>query len=1228
MVDELPKSFSDGRYAVVKKLGEGGKGIVFKCTDDMLGRTVALKMIKTSLDEDTKSRFKREAQTTAKLSHPNIVSIYDIGNMENHPFLVIEFIEGKSLDDLIKERSSLTPSEIVRITIAIADALDYSHRLGILHRDIKPENIMISKDGTPKLMDFGLARSIDSPKLTHVGAIVGTPAFISPESALGRENDARSDLYSLGCVMYNMATGHPPFLSSDNLKLIYSHINDIPAPISKIKSDFPGDLEGIIMKLLSKDPLSRYQSASELLAVLRSLKYQDSNPFTISERQILNSYTSSIQNTSFGHHSKPMVGRTNEISKIRRMVDNAIIGTGSIILVTGSTGSGKTRFLEEASAYASLRGFTVIHVRCSQSKSVVPGQALTDLFREYINKQPLQVIYKISGEYADQMLKIVPEIAPKLGKVPEFNGLDAQQQKVRFNEAVSVFLGNMSNESPIAIIFDDIHFMDSYSLSFFKFYYEFVNSQRVVIIGGSYPLDEKSDLFKAMEQAIKARALESIELTNLDRVNTRIFISNYLGTAVDDVSDEFLNFIYKKTYGNPLFIEETLKFLIERKQIYQRDDGSWDRESLSSIKIPTSLKSIVRSKLEGLQEKSLDLLRTASVIGQDFDYEVITKLSGISDEDEFMNLLEDLIDRNFLSEKEGRIGTVRLFFTDPQVREILYSEISMIRRKKLHARVGEVIEQSIQNGNIDSLTISSLADHFQEGGNLPKALKYRKMEAENLSSHAEFSDAARSYEKCLDIISVMQFDNHLDKKKEEAYLHLQMAKVLRGIDPTNSVKNAQTAMETFREISDDRGFIEAANVFVVLTTKDAVTVLREVEKISDTDEIFEAKFEFLMAYGIGCQIHGDIHEAKRIAKTLQDLVKSNRERISKFSDKSAVFISELGVITTKDIMKEDDVNQLAKKYNEVVLEIPENLKNIRSIVRDFQSNFYFFVRMDIGQFKTIIEEAIKDSEESGNHNFTGVLKLERIFFHTLFADGFEKAKEEVENLPRKYFLSNAGTSHETHFNAYSSGILSWYSLVNGDREELTKHICSISKIEGVQYRLLDVVPEILYYADAELNNELLKSLERADAFFKDKPYTIETIIPRVFILSISTELLAKTGQQDKAAQLLGKLREMAHSLNQKWIYACLFRAEAVVSTYVKEISEAEDKLSKSIEIWTELGIRYFAGRDLLLLASYYQVIGNLDKADECLNRAMELFSHIGAKMYAQKVLSRKELLKA
>ena len=1235
MNEEIPKSFSDGRYVVIKKLGEGGKGIVFKCTDKMLGRTVALKMIKTSLDEETGSRFNREAQTTARLSHPNIVSVYDIGSVDNHPFLVIEYVDGKSLDDIIKDKFPLSPSEIVRISISIADALEYSHKLGILHRDIKPENIMISNDNVPKLMDFGLARSVDSPKLTHAGAIVGTPAFISPESALGRDNDARSDLYSLGCVMYNMATGHPPFVSKDNLKLIYSHINDMPVPIRRVRKEFPEDLESIIMKLMSKDPFSRYQSASELLSDLKSLKYP-SEPLSKSDKSTQNiKFTESLSTTSSGHHRRPIVGLENEIKRIRTLIDSALAGSGSMVMVVGQTGSGKTRFLEEARAYAAMRGFTILSVRCGQNKTGVPGQALSELFREYVTSQPTQLIYKICGDYADQMQKIVPEIAPRLGKVPEFTGLDPQQQRARFNEAVSVFIENMSRENPLFISFDDVHYMDSYSLNFFKYYYESVGSQRTVLAGTSSPLDESSEVFKAMEEAIKARSLDIIELNNLNKEDTRRLISNYLGDSIDDISDEFLNLVYGKTYGNPLFLEETLRYLIDKRQIYQKDDGTWDRDSLSTLKIPTSLRSIVRAKLEGLSEDYLNLLRAASVIGQDFDYEILMKVSGINDEDKFMNLLEELIEKKFLSERKGGLGSVRMYFTDPQVREILYGDISMIRRKRLHERIGEIMEESIPAENLDGLSISSLAEHFQEGGNLSKSLKYRKMEADLFSSAAELSRAASAYETCLDIVSVLPFSDPNEKKRETAHLHLQIARSLRGIDPSNVYKNARSAMDIFREIGDDSKFIESAEICVQYRPNESQNIYREVEAIRDSNETFEARFNFLLSYTTTAQVQGDINEAKRVSDILKKITEENKDKLNNFSNKSIIFWAEIVRLTISDIKSEADIEAVVQGYKDIIKSISNpsskkdvNLILLRTQVYDFLANFYFFVMMDLMQAKDSFDAAIEDSEHHGSRNNTSILKLESTYFYSVFAKGFEEARQELNNIPRKDVVAMAGTLYEHHFNAYKNGVLSWYYLANGDRDELLKCLTNIAQIEGMQYRFIHIIPELLYYTDSEADDDFMNTLKRAEAVYRDTPITNETVLPRGLIYSTSSEVFARIGQLDEARERNNLLGEMASSLNQKWLAALHYRAGAVIAMKEKKFNEAEGKLTNSVIIWNELGFSFFAGRDLLLLATVYHGSGNLDKSDDSLNEAMELFTQVGAKMYAQMVLARKELLKA
>lgn len=204
----------NGRYALLKKLGEGGKGIVYKARDTVLNRVVAVKMLKSAVtSEEAYSRFMTEAQAVAKLNHPNIVSIYDIGKEDGKQFFVLEFVDGESLRDLMGTypEGKCDIETVLRIGMDVCSALQYAHSERVLHRDIKPENVMIAKEGTAKLMDFGLAKMIGQPKVTQEGVIVGTVAYVAPEVALGKSVDARSDLYSFGAVLYEALSGKPPF---------------------------------------------------------------------------------------------------------------------------------------------------------------------------------------------------------------------------------------------------------------------------------------------------------------------------------------------------------------------------------------------------------------------------------------------------------------------------------------------------------------------------------------------------------------------------------------------------------------------------------------------------------------------------------------------------------------------------------------------------------------------------------------------------------------------------------------------------------------------------------------------------------------------------------------------------------------------------------------------------------------------------------------------------------
>lgn len=220
-------SFSEGRYQVERKIGEGGKGTVFLAHDTALDRHVAIKVIRgEDLGRDSLHRIQREMQTMARLTHPNVVAIHDVGREDGHHFLVLEYLEGGDLEELTRAQGPLEADAFMRVSLGVAEALKYAHDQGILHRDVKPGNIWLTKDGVAKLGDFGLAIAADLPRVTQEGMTAGTVAYMPPEQALGRDYEPRSDLYMLGATLFHLITGRPPFLGDDPVRIVFSHINE------------------------------------------------------------------------------------------------------------------------------------------------------------------------------------------------------------------------------------------------------------------------------------------------------------------------------------------------------------------------------------------------------------------------------------------------------------------------------------------------------------------------------------------------------------------------------------------------------------------------------------------------------------------------------------------------------------------------------------------------------------------------------------------------------------------------------------------------------------------------------------------------------------------------------------------------------------------------------------------------------------------------------------------
>jgi len=260
-------------YEIIEKIGAGGMGEVYLAEDTKLDRRVALKFLPAQYasDKDFKTRFKREAQAAARLKHPNIVTIYEVSEYNGLPFIAMEYVEGESLRTII-QKQELELNRIVELTVQICEGLSKAHQAGITHRDIKPANIVVDADGRPKLLDFGLATVQGSERLTLAGATLGTIGYMSPEQVQGKKVDLRSDLFSLGVVIYEMISGHRPFRGDNDAAVIHALTHTDPDPLTRVVKSIPVNLERILDKALCKDPSLRYQNASDLAEDIRDLR--------------------------------------------------------------------------------------------------------------------------------------------------------------------------------------------------------------------------------------------------------------------------------------------------------------------------------------------------------------------------------------------------------------------------------------------------------------------------------------------------------------------------------------------------------------------------------------------------------------------------------------------------------------------------------------------------------------------------------------------------------------------------------------------------------------------------------------------------------------------------------------------------------------------------------------------------------------------------------------------
>ncbi len=715
---------TQGRYKLGQELGHGGMGIVYQAEDTLLNRPVAVKVLSGEITEKGRQHLLREAQATARLNHPNIVSIYDAGEINGLPSIVMELVSGLSLH----AQKPTGSDQIIFIALQICAALEHAHANGIIHRDLKPENILLTTDGRVKILDFGLARSIAS-RLSNQGVIAGSVFYLAPEQALGKEIDGRVDLYSLGVILYELVTGQLPFFSDDPLSVISQHLYaPIVAP-STYQAD-AAPLEPVILRLLAKNPEERYGSARQVSEALQAVTSAALNPQPAQPADAV----TLLNQLARGR----MVGRKVEINQLRELWARAQQGSGHLALISGEPGIGKTRLAGELIVYTQLSGAMILRGGCYEYEASTPYLPFVEAFREWVHLHDSATIQALMSDTASELARLAPEIESKLGPLPPSPTLSASEKRLRLFDNVTRFLQNLSKANGLLLFIDDLHWADQSTLSLLSYALRNLRNEKVLILAAyrEIELDRKHPLAVALVEWNRERIATRLSLERLSMDETSALLATLFGQ--ENISEELTGAVYAETEGNPFFIEEVVKALIEQGQIY-RQNKQWEIKEISELAIPQSVKEAIGRRLNHLSESCLDVLHTAAVLGKEFDFSKLAAVN-LMGEDQLLDALDEASMVQLVRAKSSE----RFSFTHDKIREVLYEEINPIRRKRLHLRIGETLENQYLQGN--QAYVQDLAHHFTESGDLPRSLKYSILAAEKASRMFALDDALYYYE--------------------------------------------------------------------------------------------------------------------------------------------------------------------------------------------------------------------------------------------------------------------------------------------------------------------------------------------------------------------------------------------------------------------------------------------------------------------------------------------------
>ena len=787
-----------GRYQLERPLGSGGMGEVHLARDLLLNRPVAIKFPRMGDDDDltTLDRFRREALSAAALDHPFVCKVHEVGEDGGRAYLVMEYLEGQTLDNHL--RQGLIPQrQAVEFMCELAQALDVAHQRRVLHRDLKPANVMVSTHGHVKVLDFGLAKTTrpqpsgdpnnnETVVLTDRGTRLGTPAYMAPEQVVGDDLDARSDIFSLGTIYYQMMTGAHPFLRPTNSTTMTAIVKDPPAGGTRDLDSVPG-VAAVVSRMLAKEPGQRYQSVADLLVDLEPIRERSWSTPAAGTRP-----ASGIEPPE----RTPFVARDAELGELVKMLERMLAGHGGLVLISGESGVGKTRLARELHRFGRDRGCLVLGGQCVEQQGAPPYGPFVEIVEQAARQVLLELRVAI-GEASPEIATIVPGLRRFYPDIPPAPIVPAEYQRRMLFPAYVDFTRRLSIRLATVVLIDDLHWADESTLQLLQELTPHLASMRVLVVATCRDKGLEADLpfYRTLEALIR---LPSVARINLKRLTSSGVDKMLTALSGSTPPPRLVRTVFEETDGNAFFVEEVYQHLLDEGRLFE-EDGKWKTALRGEpIQVPESVRLVITRRVQRLGETARRVLTAAAVLGRAFPLELLAAVVDLVD-DVVIDAIEES-ERAHLVLAEGDRSS-RYLFSHELVRSTLVSGLSAPRRQRLHLRVADVLER-LQAPATDAPHAAALAHHLYQAGGSAEASRTVFW----LKAAAERAYAAGAFEEVLDLVDrLLKLDSGSVPEAITEAEEMQ-AKALIGLGrPAEAIPALTRALERFTDQHDDAG---------------------------------------------------------------------------------------------------------------------------------------------------------------------------------------------------------------------------------------------------------------------------------------------------------------------------------------------------------------------------------------------------------------------------------------